>query len=92
MGKQEHFQSSQQCVKMSQFFCRSNFYVKSRLADGESQNMYVILTHLGAQNFEFYEFLKFLMAGFYKINKIQSPYNGKTGSFTAAKFSNIDFT
>ena len=33
-----------------------------------------ILTHLEALNFDFYEFLHFLKAEIYQINKIQSPY------------------
>ena len=50
-----------------------------------------ILTHLEAVNFDFYEFLHFLKAEFYQINKIQSPKNGKNGRFRASRFSKIDF-
>ena len=49
-----------------------------------------ILTHLVALNFVFCEFLHFLKAEISQINKIQSK--GKHGSFTASKFSKIDFT
>ena len=51
-----------------------------------------ILTHLEAVNFDFYEFLHFLMAEIYPINKIQSPKNGKHGSLRTSKFAKIDFT
>ena len=37
-----------------------------------------ILTHLEALNFDFQEFLHFLKAVIYQIDKIQSPKNGKT--------------
>ena len=42
-----------------------------------------ILTHLyfEALNFDFNEFLHFLKAEIYQISKIQSPKNGKKGSF-----------
>ena len=36
-----------------------------------------ILAHLEALNFDFDEFLHFLKAKIYQINKIQSPQNGK---------------
>ena len=32
-----------------------------------------ILTHLEAQNFDFYEFLHFFMAEIYQMNKMHSP-------------------
>ena len=51
-----------------------------------------ILTHLEALKFDFNEFLHFLKAEFYQINKIQSPKNGKNGGFRASRFSKIDFT
>ena len=38
----------------------------------------VILTHLEALNFYFYEFSHFLNSQIDQINKIQSPKNGKT--------------
>ena len=40
-----------------------------------------ILTHLEILNFEFDEFLTFLKAEIYQINKIQSHKNGKNVSF-----------
>ena len=48
--------------------------------------------HLEALNYEFYEFLHILKAEIHQSNKIQIPWNGKNGSFTASKFSKIDFT
>ena len=48
-----------------------------------------ILTHLEALKFDFNEFLHFLKAEFYQINKIQGPKNGKNGH---SRFSKIDFT
>ena len=48
-----------------------------------------ILTHLEALKFDFNEFLHFLKAEFYQINKIQSPKNGKNGRFRASRFSKI---
>ena len=38
----------------------------------------VILTHLEAVKYDFYEFLHFLKAEIYQISKIQSQKNGKT--------------
>ena len=51
-----------------------------------------ILTHLEALKFDFNEFLHFLKAEFYQINKIKSPKYGKNGRFRASRFSKIDFT
>ena len=51
-----------------------------------------ILTHLEALNFDFQEFLHFLKAVIYQIDKIQSPKNGKNCSFSTSNFSKIDFT
>ena len=51
-----------------------------------------ILTHLEVRNFAFYELLHFLKDEIYQIDKIQSPKNGKNGSFGTARFSKIDFT
>ena len=39
----------------------------------------------------FYEFL-YLNGELYQINKIQSPKNGKNGSFSTSRLSKIDFT
>ena len=50
------------------------------------------LAHLGALNFDFYEFLHFLTAEIYQINKIHSPMNGKNASFSTSTFSKNDFT
>ena len=47
------------------------FYVKLILGIQEVQNV-PFLTHLEALNFDFYEFLHFLMAEIYQINKIHS--------------------
>ena len=51
-----------------------------------------ILTHLQALNFDYQEFLHFLKAEVYQINKHLSPENCINGSFTASRFSKIDFT
>ena len=51
-----------------------------------------ILTHLEALNFDFQEFLHFLKAVIYQIDKIQSTKNGKNCSFSTSNFSKIDFT
>ena len=42
--------------------------------------------------FLFHEFLLFLKAEISQINKIQSPKNGKNGSFRLSRFSKIDTT
>ena len=46
-----------------------------------------ILIHLEALNFDFYEFLHFLKAEIYQMNKIQSPKNGKNSIFRTSTFS-----
>ena len=51
-----------------------------------------IATHSAAQNNDFWEFLHFLKAEFYQINKIQSPKNGENRIFRASRFSKIVFT
>ena len=38
------------------------------------------------------EFLHFLKAEMYQINKTQSPWNGKNGTFGTSKFSKSGFT
>ena len=43
-------------------------------------------------NFEFYEFWHFLKDEIDQINKIQSPINGKYGSFTTSRIPKINFT
>ena len=55
-------------------FLSLRFYVKSKLANPQSQNL-PILTYLKALNFDLYEFLHmhFLKASIYQIKKIQSP-------------------
>ena len=52
----------------------------------------VIWAHFEALNFDFYEFLHFLKAEIYQINKIQNSKNGKSSSFRTSRFSKIDFT
>ena len=59
------------------------FYVKYKIA---------ILTHAEALIYDFYQFLHFLKAEIYQINKIQSPKNGKIGRFTHSRFFKIGFT
>ena len=54
--------------------------------DSRSTNS-AIVTHLEALNFGFYRFLHFLKPEIYQINKIQSPKNGKNGSFRTSRFS-----
>ena len=51
-----------------------------------------ILTHFEALNYHFDEFLHFLKAAIYQINRIQSPNDVKNGSFSTSRFSKIDFT
>ena len=51
-----------------------------------------ILTHFEALNFDYYEFLHFLKAEIYQMNKIHSPQNGKNGGFCTSKMLKIDFT
>ena len=53
---------------ITQILCEINF-VAYRSAKS------AILTHLGAVNFESYEFLHILKAEIYQINKIHSPKN-----------------
>ena len=50
-----------------------------------------ILTHLEAQNFDFQEFLHFLQAVIYRIDKIQSPKNSKNCSFRSSGLTKGDF-
>ena len=50
--------------------------MKSQLANVVSKS--AVLVHLGALNFDFYEFLHFLKAEIYQINKIQGPKMAKT--------------
>ena len=48
-----------------------------------------ILIHLETQNFDFYEFLHFLKAGNYQLNKSPSPWpwNGKNRNFRTSRLS-----
>ena len=60
---------------------------------GESRSAKAaISTHLEALNSDFYEFLHFVKAEIYQINKIQSPQNGQNSSFLTSRFSQIYFT
>ena len=59
---------------ITQIFHEINFW------DSKSAK-YAILKHLEALNFDFYEFLHYLKAAIYKLNKIQRPKNGKHSSF-----------
>ena len=61
-------------------FLSLRFYVKS------------IFAQLEAINFDFDQFLHFLKTEIYQIIKIQSPKNGRNGSFRTSKFSKIDYT
>jgi len=76
-----------ECLDFSftQFLREINFY-DSRSAKS------AISTQSEALNFDFYEFLRFLKAEIYQINKIHSPKNVKKGSFRTYAFSKIDFT
>ena len=63
-------------------FLSLRFYVKSILVILKSEKS-AFLTHLKALNFDFYAFLQFLNSfELDQIYKIQSPENGKNGSFT----------
>jgi len=70
---------------ITQIFREINFW------DSKNAKL-AILTHLEALNFDFQEFLHFLKAVIYQIDKIQSPKNGKNCSFSTSNFSKIDFT
>ena len=70
---------------ITQIFREINFW------DSKNAKL-AILTHLEALNFDFQEFLHFLKAVIYQIDKIQSPENGKNCSFSTSNFSKIDFT
>ena len=48
-----------------------------------------IFTHLEALNFDFYHFLHFLEAESYQIINIQSPKNGKNGSFKTSRLPKL---
>ena len=65
---------------------RENNFGESRSAKS------AILTHLGALNFDFYDFLHFLKAESNQINKFHCPKNGKNGNFRTFRFFKIDFT
>ena len=67
------------------------FYVKSILGILEVQSM-PFQRYLEAPKFDFYEFLYFLKAEIYKMNKIHSPSKGKNGSFCTSRIPKIDFT
>ena len=70
---------------VTQILCEINF--------GDSRSAKTaILTVLKALNFDVYVFLQFLNDEIYQIGKIQNPKNGKKGSFSASRFSKIDFT
>ena len=51
-----------------------------------------ILPHLEALNFDFDDFVHFLLVEIYQMNKIHSPQNGKIGSFCTSRIHKIDFT
>ena len=50
-----------------------------------------ILTHVEAVNLGFNEFLHFLKAEIYQINKIQRPKKGKKDSIKTSTSSKIEF-
>ena len=50
----------------------------------------IYIKYLEALNFEFYDFLHFLLGEIYQINKASKM--AKNGSFTASRICKIDFT
>ena len=61
-------------MEISDFFCHSTQILREISFDEESRRAKsAILTHLEALNCDLYEFLHFLKAEAYQINKIQSP-------------------
>ena len=51
-----------------------------------------ISTHLKALNFDIPEFLQFLKAEIYQINKIPNPKMAENGTFCTSRVPKIDFT
>ena len=77
---------------MKKFHDFSISQILREIKTGESRGAKpAIFTHLMALNFDFYEFLQFLKAEIYQINKIQCPEYCTNGSFTASRFFKIDF-
>ena len=77
-----------QDFSITQILCEISFW-ESR---SSKSDVLAILTHLEALNFDFQEFLHFLKAVIYQIDKTQSPKNGNNCSFSTSNFSKIDFT
>ena len=73
-----------------QFFCISEFYVKSILKILDAQNVPVWHNHK-ALNLDLHEFWHFLKSETDQINKVKSLKNGKKGSFRTSRFSKIWF-
>ena len=72
-------------------FLSLRFYVKSILENLEVLKL-LFFAIIEALNFDFNEFLHFPKADIHQMNKIQSPWNGKNGSFWTFTFFEIDFT
>ena len=78
---------------MSEFYWFSITQIFREIKFGELKSAKsAILTHLGAMNFNLYEFLHFFNARIDQINKIKSSKNGKNGIFGTSGSSKIDFT
>ena len=75
---------------MSEFYWFSITQIFREIKFGELKSAKsAILTHLGAMNFDLYEFLHFFNA---RIDQIKSSKNGKNGIFGTSGSSKIDFT
>ena len=73
-----------------QDFSITQFSREINLWDSINAN-FAILTHLQALNFEFYQFLHFLKAAVYQIDKLLRPKIGKNDSIRTTGFSKTDF-
>ena len=70
---------------ITQILCEINF--------GETRSAKsAILSHLEALDFDFHEFLHFLKAEIFLINKNPSPDMSKNRSFCTFRIPRIDFT
>ena len=73
-------------MEITGFFSVTQILREINFEDSRSSKS-ATLTHLGALNFGFQEFLYFLKAEVYRINKM-----AKDSSFRTSKFCKIEFT
>ena len=84
------FHSCKCAVWKSNYFSITQILCEINFGDSTSAKS-AILTHLKALKVS-YEFLHFLKAEFYQIEKNLGPQNSKNSNFRAFRFSKIDFT